>query len=132
MIVLSPKVEDKVFDERFQPLPQLDEALHDQGNAHGDGHVEDQVTGPHRIDHPDLFCHVFVLHFHKKKQKAGRRHSIKLAVCLGLGGLDTAASAASTSALASISTADTLANIDAASGEAASKYPPPSPPAHCW
>lgn len=54
-VLLRPvETENKVVDDRLQPLPQLNGALHHQRYTHRNYHVKDQISRPHCIDHSYL------------------------------------------------------------------------------
>lgn len=54
MLLSLPKAEQKIFDARPQPLPELEETLQREWYGHGDHHVQDYISGAHRVDDPNL------------------------------------------------------------------------------
>ena len=54
MFLFSAKVEQKLFNARLEPVPELAQGLQGERYAHRNGHVDDDVARPHGIDHSHL------------------------------------------------------------------------------
>ena len=54
VILFLSKAVQKIFDARSQPFPALEETLQDERDRHGNHHIQNYISGAHRVDDAHL------------------------------------------------------------------------------